>query len=566
MAIAGRPSGLIPYTPPASLFPYTPPSGLPGGAVRATPKAPQVTVAKPKGNLFAPVPAKKAIPTPTSTATQAPPAPAPPRTKQPVLSGSFTLPSLITVKGHTRAKPGSRKTTAVDQNPMPGATAADYSGVLSPSALAAEAAKMVTAQQLPATQQLNNESSASAAAALASAQTTQGYYKALAGILQNIAPGVQAGYDTAGANDAAFGKGFSDGLAHVQSQTQDEANNVLGVSGGGVQSGQVTGQIGGTNATDALYNLGGYLPATTLESQGAAAGAAAKQLPFTAAGQGADAIKGINAQQVLDQKAISQKLDDLKAQVPGLAATTTHQLSTENLAMRQAADLKASRTDATALQRWVAQKSQGDKMLALKIQSIVATGRDANGNLTPVARARMASALGYDPVTGTPTATSANTTSRTAADWTRTNHYLSNADGSPVSGPHGYPIPQVGYKLTPSGTIVKAPTVRAPKTMTDSQWNTAYGKMNALIDGFYHSVPAITNSQGQVTHPAQPALSYQDAFRRIKAQWPKVTDSKLYEMLNLYFQPGEAGRSISASPSDGNPDTSVAGPPAPAPA
>lgn len=530
MAMAYTPPPLVKgYTPPPIVPGYTPPGGPLGGAA---PKAAVVMVVKPAPKSVA----KKPVPTPTSAATQAPPqAAAPPRAKQPLLGGTVTAPTLIKVKAHTRAR-STASASAADKNAMPATTLPDYSSLLSNSALAAEAAKMVTAAQFPASQALTDESKQSAAAALAQAQTTQGYYKALAGILQQIAPGVQAGYDTAGANDAAFGKGFSDGLAHVQSQLGDEAGNVLAVSGGQGQAGQVTGQIGGTNATDALYNLGGYLPSTSLEAAGAAAGAAAKSLPAAFAGQGAQAIQGIGNQQLVDQKAIAQKINDLKAQVPGLATTYTHQLATEQLAKKGQADTLAARTDTTNLARWTAQQNIKAKQTQLAIEKIVATGTDpATGKLTPAAQAKVAAInQGAERI--------AQSASRTAAEWTRTNHYLSHEDGTPVVSPDGNFIPQVGYKLDVNGTLVKAPTVRAPAAMSTSSWATQYGKMSTLIDGYYHGVPELTNSSGQVTRPQQDQLTYQDAFSRIKAQWPRVKNAKIYEMLNLYFPPGEGGR------------------------
>jgi hypothetical protein len=113
-------------------------------------------------------------------------------------------------------------------------------------------------------------------------QAITGFTGALAGELGDIAPNVQAGYQGAAKDTAAFSKGFSDGLAQLQQGTAQENNEFLGMIG--APAGQM--QAPGSALADVLYGTSGAIPGASLEREGAAFGAAASMLPAQAAGRG----------------------------------------------------------------------------------------------------------------------------------------------------------------------------------------------------------------------------------------------------------------------------------------
>jgi hypothetical protein len=283
----------------------------------------------------------------------------------------------VPVKAHTR-------TVTVKSTPPPKATTVD------------PIQQQVDAAQLPQIQQIQNAQSASAQAAKDSATSAQGYYAALANLLTGIAPQVQNIYSSAAGADTAFGKGFANGLAQVQGQTSAEGQNAANLSGGTAP----VVPAAGTGATDALYGLGGYLPGSTLEREGAAAATAAAQLPATATGQGAADIAQIAHQQTLDQQGFTKQLQDLAAQVPGLRLQYQSAADAQaNAAAKQALDVRAQNLAETTQRQ-----HETDVQRQNRINMILATGIGPDGKLTPRAAAQLAAATGYDPITGKPTA------------------------------------------------------------------------------------------------------------------------------------------------------------------
>lgn len=204
-----------------------------------------------------------------------------------------------------------------------------FPGYMSAKEQEAAIQRAVLAAQLPAKQALDAERLAQQQQASQQTKDTTGYYQALAQVLGQIAPATSAGFNQAAGADAAFGKGFSTTMQMLQGQTQGEANNVLNVSGGQNQAGAVTKQIGGQGLTDVLYGLGGYQPATNLQNEGAAFGAAAAQQPATAAGQGAQQIQRIGAQDQANLAAINKARSSLAAQIPGLRSDIGSQLGSQ---------------------------------------------------------------------------------------------------------------------------------------------------------------------------------------------------------------------------------------------
>lgn len=360
----------------------------------------------------------------------------------------------VTVKAHSRKTPNKKPPKAgIPDIPRGPAVATG-----TPPSTVDE---QVTAAQLPERQSIEAAQKASADAAKAQAVTTQGYYAALANALKSIGPATQAGYQSAAADTSAFGKGFSDGLAHVQSQTQDESTNIAGLAGGQAQ--QAPG-----GAPDALYALGGYIPATGFEREGAAFGAAANMLPATAAGQGASTIAGIGRQQAIDQKAFEQKLTDLGAQVPGLRAQYQAQADAQQNATRSY-NLAVAKANAENVYR----------SSVLQMQYIAATGVDPRtGKLTPKAQ------LAYDKAQAAITTANqrvliaqqnADAHSQSADTATaKANGYYVGADGQT----HVLP----GFKLNQDGTVSKVSTTGINKWAPGQPVLSSVGKMR--VDGY----------------------------------------------------------------------------------
>lgn len=146
-------------------------------------------------------------------------------------------------------------------------------------------------------------------------QALTGFTEALADELGAIAPGVQAGYDTAAKTQAAFSRGLADGQAMLQQQAGQQNADFVGLQGGDPNT--VSGI--GAGASEVSYGLGGYAPASALNQQGAAFGAVARMLPGTSARQGQENLASLQAN-------TRSELGELNAQIPGLAIQAYEQM------------------------------------------------------------------------------------------------------------------------------------------------------------------------------------------------------------------------------------------------
>lgn len=149
------------------------------------------------------------------------------------------------------------------------------------------------------------------------AQATQGFGTALANIYGDIAPTVQHAYDNAANQTASYANGFSSGLQALANQGGDDAAARLAAQGAPQQQIQnVQGVANG--ASDALYGAGGYIPASSLQREGAAWTAAAAQAPTwagTMAQQDATRLRMEAIQQMaLQRPQLMQQLRDFELQ------------------------------------------------------------------------------------------------------------------------------------------------------------------------------------------------------------------------------------------------------------
>lgn len=144
------------------------------------------------------------------------------------------------------------------------------------------------------------------------AEAAQGFGTALANIYGGIAPTVQHAYDNAANQTAGYANGFSTGLQLTADQTNQAANASL------AQQGSPQQLNSGAGASDALYGAGGYLPASSLQREGAAWTAAAAQAPTYAgnqARQDATRLRMEAIQQMAQQRPqIMQALRDFELQ------------------------------------------------------------------------------------------------------------------------------------------------------------------------------------------------------------------------------------------------------------
>ena len=112
-----------------------------------------------------------------------------------------------------------------------------------------------------------------------------GYSQAAAEILKSIGPQVQQGYADAAQRQANFAKGFSIGFQNAAGGNADQANALLAQNG---SPQTVTSQ--GEGGANVIYGMGGVIPASSFEREGAAFGAAASMLPATQLGYGQQAL------------------------------------------------------------------------------------------------------------------------------------------------------------------------------------------------------------------------------------------------------------------------------------
>lgn len=293
--------------------------------------------------------------------------------------------------GYTATPRSSAMPPPQKTNPKPTVTA-PFQGYLTPAQQVAQASALADASLLPQQQAYKAAAQQDKAIADAQAKATSGYYQALAGILKDAGAGVQGGYDQAAGNDAAFSKGFSDGLAHVQSQMGQTNQQVLGVAGASQgQYDAATLATGGKGVTDALYNATGYQPAVNLEQQGAAAGAAARALPAAIGGQGGQALTRIGLQEQSNQDSLAAKLAGLSSQLPQLRQQFGSQLASQQNVLAD---------NARADQQYRNTQDQNKINNAFKLAALTGVGPD--GKPTLAFQKTMATLTGVNP-DGSPT-------------------------------------------------------------------------------------------------------------------------------------------------------------------
>jgi hypothetical protein len=108
-----------------------------------------------------------------------------------------------------------------------------------------------------------------------------GFAKAAAALLRAIAPRVQDTYSNAANADAGYARGLGNNVQADINQRADANNDFLTKMGTPAAGLHHAADVGGT-----AYGLEGYIPATTLQREGAAFGSAAQMLPADTLRQG----------------------------------------------------------------------------------------------------------------------------------------------------------------------------------------------------------------------------------------------------------------------------------------
>jgi cell wall-associated NlpC family hydrolase len=119
------------------------------------------------------------------------------------------------------------------------------------------------------------------AANLARARQQMGFAKAAAALEQGIAPRVQDTYTNAANADAGYARGLGSNVQADINQRSDANNAFLAKMGTPAAGLHQAADVGGT-----AYGLQGYIPASTLQREGAAFGSAAEMLPADTLRQG----------------------------------------------------------------------------------------------------------------------------------------------------------------------------------------------------------------------------------------------------------------------------------------
>ncbi|MCR4340802.1 MAG: hypothetical protein NUW01_13050 [Gemmatimonadaceae bacterium] len=191
-------------------------------------------------------------------------------------------------------------------------------------------------------------------------------YGAVAQMQEGIAPAIQGTYDAASARQAVIGKGYADGFKMASEGAAEGLNSLL--DPGSPQTITPAGQSG----ANALYGLGGALPAGELNAQGAAFASAAEYLPMQSRQLGLDSLKASELGRV-------QAVRELQAQRP--------KLMQDALAGLQGAE---AQKEALSINRAIAAREG----------YIDETGQTPEGNWTFDSRMKIIQTTGVDPVTG----------------------------------------------------------------------------------------------------------------------------------------------------------------------
>lgn len=184
------------------------------------------------------------------------------------------------------------------------------------------------------------------------------WYEDMAKWISGAIPGaISSAYSTAAQNQSLFGQGFSDAALVANQASAGDVNAVL--TDIGAPAGQIIGPGQGAAARDVSYGLGGWLPANTLNQQGAAfSSAAAMQVPAYLA-DAAGKVAAYLSQSGKDISTLRGDLAKLASERGAAIYQTKEQRRTERLA-RQERNKTADRAEKWRRKQW-ARQERADK-------------------------------------------------------------------------------------------------------------------------------------------------------------------------------------------------------------
>jgi hypothetical protein len=448
-----------------------------------------------------------------------------------------------------KRQPVPTRTSAATQEPP-------FQGYLTPAQQLAQARREAEAKILPQQQTLTREQAAIRGQAGVDEATARETAAALAQLLKGIGPATQQPYLAAAGADAAFAKGFSTGLERVQGQTRDEAAGLLAASGGQGQQPMIDQAAGGANVTDALYQLGGYIPASSMNREGAGFAAAAANLPATALLTGRQDVQGIKQAATADEAKIRGKLADLAARVPALFDTSLGRIEARQGKLASDAQAQALRERTQSFR-----ESEADRDYKFDERQQDAREFDADrdfkfdlakfGEEAALDRQRLRLDVDYknaqlaqsDRRIRLEAARVRNSELKAAqlsapkfhASNSRAQGYRSDQYGNPLLSKKGNVVPLPGYKIGPDGAVTKTSSSRGAKgPFTRKQTLAFRGDALNLAELAFNGAPA-TDDDDEL-----PPLSYEEAL--MEGEKAGIPRSILVAALNRFYVPGDRGR------------------------
>ncbi len=202
-----------------------------------------------------------------------------------------------------------------------------FPGYLTPSEIRKMAVSQATAELDPARTDIRRQQQEAGARSDSQGRAILAASQAAAEMMKGIGPQVNSMYQTAAANQAAIGKGYSGGLQEAQNAQAAQTNAQL--ANIGAPEGQM--QHPGPEAANVLYGLGGAIPASTFSREGAAFGAAASMLPATALGRGQQEFATNVARGQQEQAGFERALRDMDSKFPGMLSSVISGMNKEQL-------------------------------------------------------------------------------------------------------------------------------------------------------------------------------------------------------------------------------------------
>lgn len=310
---------------------------------------------------------------------------------------------------------------------------------LSDAELQRLADQRVDAALAPQQAEIQRQQAAAAARALADRQALAGIGVAGASLMAGIGPGIQGGYDAAARALGDLAGGFSAGAAARVRAQQEAGRAFVAANAPG------SGQDGGPNVgdlQDVLYGLGGFIPAGSLETQGAAANRWGQVLPGIEQRATEISVQERMAQGDVEDREYRQQLIDLAKQRPDLRAQIVDELyrheldklnarlAQQDAALRRRAQAlaeKQAKQDAALKERAqrLYERQFGETVRSHKAGEAISYAGLQLRNAQAVADAKAAEAQGR----------------RIDAPASRVAGYLIDKNGNAIIGRNGKPVP-----------------------------------------------------------------------------------------------------------------------------